>query len=208
MGVNHVMSSWTKSSISLRKLHETQKPLDDKSGLGFSFGESSSEETSTQSNLANDKFKKMNFVKASVTHDVCESVKYDDQFTGQLNHKGKNGMDTLSLRTQRGGSTKAKSVWIKVQSKRDLNGQSAKPKLNRSHKISTRTLVDVHTGKTLKSLYNKTKSDEYNGTDVHDKHIIRSALSIQLLTADYLHSMKTSEPRGSADPSILNPYPS
>ncbi|KZV58134.1 rhodanese-like domain-containing protein 9, chloroplastic [Dorcoceras hygrometricum] len=52
------------------------------------------------------------------------------------------------------------------------------------------------------------KSDEYNGTDVHDKHIIRSALSIQLLTVDYLHSMKTSEPRGSADPSIRNPNPS
>ncbi|KZV50346.1 hypothetical protein F511_39283 [Dorcoceras hygrometricum] len=90
--LNHVMSSWTKSSVYLRKLHETQKPLDDKSGLGFSFGEISSEETSTQSNLANDQFKKMNFVKSSVTHDVCESVKYNDQFTGQLNHKGKNGI--------------------------------------------------------------------------------------------------------------------
>ncbi|KZV21079.1 hypothetical protein F511_36540 [Dorcoceras hygrometricum] len=97
--LNHVMSSWTKYSVYLSKLHETQKPLNDKSGLGFSFGESSSEKTSTQSNPANDKFKKMNFVKASVTHDVCESVKYDDQFTGQLNHKGKNGMVTLSLRT-------------------------------------------------------------------------------------------------------------
>ncbi|KZV57470.1 hypothetical protein F511_32146 [Dorcoceras hygrometricum] len=62
------------------------------SSESFSFGESSSEETSTQSNLANDKFKKMNFFKASVTHDVCESVKYDDQFTGQMNHKGKNGI--------------------------------------------------------------------------------------------------------------------
>ncbi|KZV34446.1 hypothetical protein F511_24703 [Dorcoceras hygrometricum] len=67
------------------------KPLDDQSGLGFSFGESSSEETSTQSNLAIDKFNKMNFVKVSVTHDVCESIKYNDQFTGQLNNKGKNG---------------------------------------------------------------------------------------------------------------------
>ncbi|KZV48394.1 homeobox-leucine zipper protein GLABRA 2-like [Dorcoceras hygrometricum] len=90
--LNHVMSSWTKSSVSLRKMHETQKPLDDKSVLGFSFGESSSEETSTQSNLANDNFKKMNFVKASVTHDVCDTVKYDDQFIGQLNHKVKNGI--------------------------------------------------------------------------------------------------------------------
>ncbi|KZV53658.1 hypothetical protein F511_28097 [Dorcoceras hygrometricum] len=49
--LNHVMSSWTKSSVSLRKLHETQKPLDDKSGLGFSFDERSSEKTCTQSDL-------------------------------------------------------------------------------------------------------------------------------------------------------------
>ncbi|KZV38117.1 microtubule-associated protein 70-4 [Dorcoceras hygrometricum] len=45
--LSQVMSSWTKSSVSLGKLHETQKPLNDKSGLGFSVGESSSGETST-----------------------------------------------------------------------------------------------------------------------------------------------------------------
>ncbi|KZV43928.1 hypothetical protein F511_35820 [Dorcoceras hygrometricum] len=56
---------------SSRNLHGTQKPLNDKSGLGFRFGESSSEGTSTQSDLAGDKFKKMNFVKASMIHDVC-----------------------------------------------------------------------------------------------------------------------------------------
>ncbi|KZV28273.1 putative leucine-rich repeat receptor-like protein kinase [Dorcoceras hygrometricum] len=66
------------------KLHDTEKPLNEKSGLGFSYGKSSSEETCTQSDLACDKFKKMNFSKAIVMHDVCELVKYDDQFTGQL----------------------------------------------------------------------------------------------------------------------------
>ncbi|KZV57321.1 hypothetical protein F511_38266 [Dorcoceras hygrometricum] len=90
--LSQVMSSWTKSSVSLGKLHETQKPLNDKSGLGFSFGKISSGETSTQSDLGDDKFKKMNFVKASVIHDAYESVKYDDQTTGKLNHKGKTGI--------------------------------------------------------------------------------------------------------------------
>ncbi|KZV35958.1 hypothetical protein F511_35118 [Dorcoceras hygrometricum] len=66
-------------------MHETQKPLNDKNGLGFNVGESSSGETSTQSDLADGKFKKMNFVKASVTHDTCESVKYDDQISPKLN---------------------------------------------------------------------------------------------------------------------------
>ncbi|KZV49816.1 serine carboxypeptidase-like 20 [Dorcoceras hygrometricum] len=70
--LSQVMSSWTKSSVSLGKLHETQKPLNDKSGLGFSFGERSSEETSTQSDLVDGQFNKMNFVKASEIHDVFD----------------------------------------------------------------------------------------------------------------------------------------
>ncbi|KZV33443.1 hypothetical protein F511_17759 [Dorcoceras hygrometricum] len=49
--LNLVMSSWTQSSVSLSKLHETQKPLNDKSGLGFNGEESSAGETCTQSNL-------------------------------------------------------------------------------------------------------------------------------------------------------------
>ncbi|KZV39393.1 hypothetical protein F511_23553 [Dorcoceras hygrometricum] len=114
---NHVMSSWTKSSVSLSKLHETQKPLTDKSGLGFSFGENSSEETCTESDLASDKFKKIKFFKASVIHDVCKSVKCDDQFTEQLNHKGKNGIGYIkpencrpSWLTNRIEKDKAKAV--------------------------------------------------------------------------------------------------
>ncbi|KZV37501.1 hypothetical protein F511_16078 [Dorcoceras hygrometricum] len=100
----------------------------------------------------------MNFVKACVIHDACESVKYDDQITPNLNHNGKQGIGYTKpekckpswlqnrlekdkakagskssvLNQQRRGSTKAKSVWIKVQPKRDLNCQSAKPNLNRS----------------------------------------------------------------------------
>ncbi|KZV36063.1 helicase and polymerase-containing protein TEBICHI-like [Dorcoceras hygrometricum] len=58
--LNLVISSWTQSSVSLSKLHEAQKSLNDKSGLGFNAGQSSSGETCTQSNLAYDKFKKMN----------------------------------------------------------------------------------------------------------------------------------------------------
>ncbi|KZV24214.1 hypothetical protein F511_25771 [Dorcoceras hygrometricum] len=171
-----VMSSWNQSSVSLRKLHETQKSLNEKSGLGFIVGESSSGETSTQSNLAHDNFKKMNFVKVSVIHDTYESVRYDDQTSWQLNQKGKSGigyirpensksswlknrLDKENAKSgpksfvqnqQRRGSKKVKSVWKKVRSQRDLNGQSTKPKLNRSHNVSARTLKDLHTGKTIK----------------------------------------------------------
>ncbi|KZV44114.1 anthocyanidin 3-O-glucosyltransferase 2-like [Dorcoceras hygrometricum] len=170
------MSSWTQSSVSLSKLHETQKPLNDKSGLGFNIRESSFGETSTQSNLVYDKFKKMNFVKASVIHNTYESVKYDDQTSGQLNQNGKAGIgyirpenskpswlknrldkekaranSRLSVPHQpRRGPKKVKSVWRKVQPQRDLNGPHTKPKLNRSHPISAHTLMDFHTGKTVK----------------------------------------------------------
>ncbi|KZV27767.1 hypothetical protein F511_32992 [Dorcoceras hygrometricum] len=47
-------------------------------------------------------------------------------------------------------SKKVKSVRKKVQSRRDLNGQNIKPTLNRSHNISAQTLMDYHTGKTVK----------------------------------------------------------
>ncbi|KZV21439.1 anthranilate synthase beta subunit 2, chloroplastic [Dorcoceras hygrometricum] len=86
------MSSWTKSSVSLRKLHETQKPLNDKSSLGFNVGESSCRETNTQAQLVYDKFKKMNFVKANVIHDSYDSMTYNDQTSPKLNHKGKAGI--------------------------------------------------------------------------------------------------------------------
>ncbi|KZV24403.1 spindle pole body component 110-like [Dorcoceras hygrometricum] len=90
--LNLVISSWTQSSAYLSKLHETQKPLNDKSGLGFNGEESSSGDTCTQSNMVYDKYKKMTFVKASVIHNIYESIKYDDQTAGQLNQKGKAGI--------------------------------------------------------------------------------------------------------------------
>ncbi|KZV52963.1 hypothetical protein F511_34817 [Dorcoceras hygrometricum] len=135
------MSSWTQSSISLDKLCEIQKPANDRTGLGFNTGESSSGETCTQSNLAHDKFKKMSFVKASVIHDPCESVRYDDQISELLNNKKgkagigydrpessksgllKNRLDKEKAKAgsksfvqiqQRHGSKKVKSEWKKI----------------------------------------------------------------------------------------------
>ncbi|KZV46027.1 hypothetical protein F511_27796 [Dorcoceras hygrometricum] len=174
--LNEVMSSWTKSSISLSKLHEAQNPLNDKSGLGFNVGESITGETSTQSHLVYDKFKKMSFVKDSVIYDNCELVRYDDQNSSKLNQKGKAGIGYLRPENSkpswlknrldkdkakagsksfvshqpRRSSKKVKSVWRKVQPRRDLYGQNIKPTLNRYHNISAQTLMDYHTGKNVK----------------------------------------------------------
>ncbi|KZV47099.1 hypothetical protein F511_36115 [Dorcoceras hygrometricum] len=135
------MNSWTQSSISLDKLCEIQKPANDGTGLGFNTSESSFGETCTQSNLAHDKLKKMSFVKASVIHDPCESVRYDDQILELLNKKGKarigydrpkssksgwlkNRLDKEKAKAgsksfvknqQRRGSKKVKSEWRKVE---------------------------------------------------------------------------------------------
>ncbi|KZV58385.1 hypothetical protein F511_15508 [Dorcoceras hygrometricum] len=171
--LNSIMSSWTQSSISLDKLCEIQKPANDRTGLGFNTSERSFGETCTQSNLAHDKFKKMSFVKASVIHDPCESVRYDDQISELLNKKGKAGIGydrpessksgwlknrldkekakagskSFVQNQQRRVSKKVKCEWKKVRPCRDLNGQNTKPKLNRPHNISAQTLMDYHTGK-------------------------------------------------------------
>ncbi|KZV33528.1 TMV resistance protein N-like [Dorcoceras hygrometricum] len=109
--LNEVMSSWTKSSVSLSKLHEAQKPLNDKSGLGFNVDENSARETSTQSQMVYEKFKKMNFVK-SVIYENCESVRYNDQISGQLNQKGKAGIGYVRPEN-------SKPSWLKNKLEKD-----------------------------------------------------------------------------------------
>ncbi|KZV35413.1 hypothetical protein F511_30557 [Dorcoceras hygrometricum] len=172
--LNYLVSSWTKSSVSLNKLTDSQKSINDKSGLGFNFSESCIGETSTQSNLEGDKFNKMNFVKSSMTHDINESIEYNDQISGKMNHRSKNGFEYVRLENnkpswlrdrfvkvkadfetsvpnqQRHGSVKVKSGWKKAYSQRNLNGQSAKSNHNRFHNVYARTLVDTHTRRTVK----------------------------------------------------------
>ncbi|KZV19389.1 hypothetical protein F511_04250, partial [Dorcoceras hygrometricum] len=90
--LKQVVSAWNRSSRSLHKLNESQKPANDKSCLGFNGSEFSEGETSTQSQPAYDKFKTRNFVKASVIYDCFESVKYDDQNYPKLSDNGKAGI--------------------------------------------------------------------------------------------------------------------
>ncbi|KZV49918.1 hypothetical protein F511_41062 [Dorcoceras hygrometricum] len=118
----------------------------------------------------------MTFVKANVIHNAYESVNYDDQTFGQLNQKGKAGIGYIrpenskrnwlknslekdkakagskssAPNQSRRGSKTVKSVLVKIQPQRDLNGPHTKPKFNRSHNISAHNLMDSHTGKTVK----------------------------------------------------------
>ncbi|KZV22138.1 hypothetical protein F511_29019 [Dorcoceras hygrometricum] len=82
------MSSWNQSTRSLFKLYESQKPLNDKTGVGFNY-DSSHGETSTQSQPVYDKFNERSFVKGGVIHDCIESIRYNDQDTSQPDRKGK-----------------------------------------------------------------------------------------------------------------------
>ncbi|KZV25257.1 hypothetical protein F511_12493 [Dorcoceras hygrometricum] len=91
------MSSWNQSARALHKLHEIQKSVYDKTGLGFSSGESSEGETSTQSQSAYDKFNKMSFVKANVIYDCFESITFDDQNSTKLSDNGKAGISFKDL---------------------------------------------------------------------------------------------------------------
>ncbi|KZT75336.1 hypothetical protein F511_47639 [Dorcoceras hygrometricum] len=91
------MSSRTQSARAFHKLQEIQKSAHDRTGLGFSNGERSEGETSTQSQPVYDKFNKIGFVKADVIYDCCESIRYDDQKSSQSSHEGK-GKDGIGLR--------------------------------------------------------------------------------------------------------------
>ncbi|KZV29821.1 hypothetical protein F511_24081 [Dorcoceras hygrometricum] len=105
-------------------------------------------ETSTQSQSAYDKFNKMGFVKANMTYDSFESMRYDDQSSFQSSHEGKDGIgyqrpeiskpswlkNRLDKDKAKAGSKshvqhqprrnfrKAKSVWKKTQPRRDPVG--------------------------------------------------------------------------------------
>ncbi|KZV36984.1 125 kDa kinesin-related protein [Dorcoceras hygrometricum] len=86
------MSTWNQSARALHKLHEIQKSVHDRTGLGFNSSDSSEGETSTQSQPAYDKFNKMSFVKANVIYDCFESITFDDQNSPKLNDNGKAGI--------------------------------------------------------------------------------------------------------------------
>ncbi|KZV19816.1 hypothetical protein F511_29382 [Dorcoceras hygrometricum] len=170
------MSSWNQSARALHKLHEIQKSVHDRTGLGFSSGESSEGETSTQSQSAYDKFNKMRFVKDNVIYDCFESITFDDQNSPKLNDNGKAGIgfskpensktswlkNKLDKDKAKAGrkpfvpnqpwrsSTKVKSGWTKNQPRRDLSGQSMKSQLKRSHRKYAQTLTDSSTRKTVR----------------------------------------------------------
>ncbi|KZV16030.1 hypothetical protein F511_26159 [Dorcoceras hygrometricum] len=170
------MSSWNQSACALHKLHEIQKSVHGRIGSGFSSGESSEGETSTQSQSEYDKFNKMSFVKANVIYDCFESITFYDQNSPKLSDNGKAGIGfqrpenskpswlknklekdkakagskSFVPNQPRRNSRKAKSGWTKTQPRRDLSGQKMKSKLNRSHSNYAQTFVDPHTEKTVK----------------------------------------------------------
>ncbi|KZV30772.1 hypothetical protein F511_40698 [Dorcoceras hygrometricum] len=112
--LNLIMSSWTLSSVSLYKPCETQKPANDRTGLGFNAGESSSVETCTQSNLAYDKFKKMNFVKlkgkAGIDYVTPENSKSSWLKNRLDKENAKAGSNSFVQNQQRRGSRKINNI--------------------------------------------------------------------------------------------------
>ncbi|KZV49165.1 hypothetical protein F511_04434 [Dorcoceras hygrometricum] len=107
------MSSWNQSTRSLFKLYESQKPLNDKNGVGFNY-DSSHGETSTQSQPVYDKFNERSFVKGGVIHDCIESIRYDDQDTSQLDRKGKGKVGVGYQRLEN-----SKPGWLKNKLNKD-----------------------------------------------------------------------------------------
>ncbi|KZV17406.1 hypothetical protein F511_43522 [Dorcoceras hygrometricum] len=136
------MSSWNQSARALHKLQEIQKSANDRTGLGFSSGESSEGETSTQSQSAYDKFNKMSFVKADVIYDCFESITFDDQNSPKLNENGKAGIGFSRPES-------SKPSWLKNRLDKDKEKAGQKPFVpnqpwRSSKKSSLRTVNGVH----------------------------------------------------------------
>ncbi|KZV51190.1 hypothetical protein F511_12593 [Dorcoceras hygrometricum] len=107
------MSSWNKSTRSLFKLYESQKPLNDKTGVSFNY-DSSHGDTSTQSQPVYDKFNERSFVKGGVIHDCIESIRYNDQDTSQPDRKGKVKVGVGNQRPEN-----SKPGWLKNKLNKD-----------------------------------------------------------------------------------------
>ncbi|KZV45787.1 spindle pole body component 110-like [Dorcoceras hygrometricum] len=68
--LDDIISFWTRSSVSLDKLHGAMNSSGDKYILGYDGNNSSTEETSCTPQLARTKLQTMNFVKSSMGQPV------------------------------------------------------------------------------------------------------------------------------------------
>ncbi|KZV38662.1 hypothetical protein F511_34788 [Dorcoceras hygrometricum] len=117
------------------ELQESQKPANDRTGLGFNSSDSSEGETSTQSQLAHDKLNKMSFVKANVVYDPCESMTYNDQIPQKLKHKVKAGIGFQKPEN-------SKPSWLKNKLDKDKEKAGRKSFVpNQSWRSSKKVLV-------------------------------------------------------------------
>ncbi|KZV30232.1 hypothetical protein F511_41267 [Dorcoceras hygrometricum] len=144
--LNYLVSSWTKSSVSLNKLTDSQKSINDKSGLGFNFIESCGKQALSQ----------IWKISGKMNHGSKNGFEYvtpENNKPSWLRNrfvKVKADFETSVPNQQRHGFVKVKSNWKKAYSQRNLNGQSAKSNHNRFHNVYARTLVDTHTRRTVK----------------------------------------------------------
>lgn len=81
-----IFNSWNQSSVSLGKIHEVQKQAGDGTGLDFGTNECSTSETCARSKLDKDKYKSINFVRASTVYEhdkpepeVIQRVSYENK---------------------------------------------------------------------------------------------------------------------------------
>ncbi|KZV34135.1 spindle pole body component 110-like [Dorcoceras hygrometricum] len=80
-----LISSWSRYSTFLYKLHGAMKPTGDKSGLGYDVNDSSTTETSSTPRLDRTKLQTMNFVKPSMGQSVeAQSVEENVRVDAQL----------------------------------------------------------------------------------------------------------------------------
>ncbi|XP_073290999.1 uncharacterized protein [Primulina huaijiensis] len=94
-----LVNAWNKSSVSLEKMQELQKQSGDKSGLGFSNNESTSE-TSTNPILDMNKGKFIHFVKSSVVHEPVIPTVQVKKFVNKMDRRNHYGLGYVKLKSR------------------------------------------------------------------------------------------------------------
>ncbi|XP_075483610.1 uncharacterized protein LOC142523763 [Primulina tabacum] len=102
----NTVNTWNRSSASLNRMHEMQKPAGDRTGLGYNINDCSISEASTQPLLEKDSLRSIKFVRSS---SVYEHDKPEDQGIQNMNLENngrRRGLDYVQ-------SDKSKRYWRK-----------------------------------------------------------------------------------------------
>ncbi|XP_073119887.1 uncharacterized protein [Henckelia pumila] len=187
------INSWNNASTSLDKIHENQKQVGDKIGLGYGSNECIVTKENTQSYCSGNDPNVIRFVRNSTIYEHAEPKIYDEQ-SSRYESKGKHkGLGYVEPKIQRKGET-----WSKTRLNEQIMGKQSKFKQSRfepsqpkymNHRMTQNQYFNCMPVQKRYRLVNKDqKFKQYTGKQVRDtfktKGFISSSKCLDLLHMD------------------------